>query len=250
MFTSRLAVQKTKRGVLPVGVLLAVAFFIGTVQAQAPEQKSPAEGRIVVTGEGSVSVAPDYAQIRSGVTTSAKTVKEASDTNAKAMTAITAALLDSGIAQKDIRTSQFSIEPDYTSASPPSGPKLSGYRVSNQVNVTIRQIEKIGEILDRLVKAGATDAGNVEFLVSDPAKALDQAREAAVADARHKAELYARAAGVNLGRVEWISESAGYEPPLSPARSKLSPALPKEVPIERGEETLRAAITIGFDIAQ
>jgi uncharacterized protein len=249
MFVSTVAVRKIKRGALPAGALLAATLFVANAQAQAPEPKSPAEGRVVVIGEGSVSVVPDYAQVRSGVTTTAKTVKEASDTNSKLMAAITAALLDSGIAQNDIQTSQFSIEPIYTSPSPPAGPKLSGYRVSNQVNVTIHQIAKVGEILDSLIKAGATDAGDIQFLISDPAKALDQAREAAVADARHKAELFARASGVNLGHLAWIAESAGYEPPLS-AGSGLIRSKTLEVPIERGEETLRARITVGFDIAQ
>jgi uncharacterized protein len=249
MIVSGRAVRKINRAALSLGVLLAAALFTAVAQAQAPEQKSPAEGRVVVIGEASVSVAPDYAQIRSGIATGAKTVKEASDANAKAMNAITAALIDSGIAQKDIQTSQFSIEPIYASPPPPTGPKLTGYRVSNQVNVTIRQIEKAGEILDALVKAGATDAGNIAFLVSDPAKALDRAREAAVADARHKAELYARAAGVKLGRVAWISESAGYEPPL-PMASAVARAKTLDAPIEPGEETLRARVSVGFDIAQ
>jgi len=108
--------------------------------------------------------------------------------------------VDAGIAKKDIQTSQFSIEPVYVSPTPPGGPKLSGYRVANQVNMTIHQIAQVGDILDRLVKAGATDAGSITFLVSDREKTLDQAREAAFTNARHKAELYAHAAGVNGSR--------------------------------------------------
>jgi uncharacterized protein YggE len=191
-------------------------------------------------------VAPDYAQIRSGVTTRAKTVKEATDANSKLMAAVTAALLESGIAQKDIQTSRFSIQPVYAPQEPRTEPKLAGYSVSNQVSVTIRQIGKVGEILDRLVTAGATDAGNIAFLVSDPSKALDQAREAAIADARRKAEVYARASGLRLGRVEWITEDTGSAPPV-PARVLAAPA---PVPIASGEDTLRVRITVGFDIAR
>jgi len=249
MLASRLAVWKVRPWIVPLGVLFATALFVANARAQTAEPKSAAEGRVVVTGEGSVSVAPDYAQVRSGVTTSARTVKEASGANAKVMAAITAALVDSGIAQKDIQTSQFSIEPIYASPSPPAGPKLTGYRVSNQVNVKIRQIEKAGEILDAVVEAGATDIGGIEFLVSDPAKALDQAREAAVADARHRAELYAHASGVTLGRLVWLSEGTGYEPPFTPLSGTVR-AKALEAPIERGEEALRAHVTVGFDIAQ
>jgi uncharacterized protein len=107
----------------------------------------------------------------------------------------------------------------------------------------------VGDILDRSVKAGATDIGDVVFLVSDQDKALDQAREAAGANARHKAELYARASGVTLGPVAWITETSSYVPAQGIVRGNFEPRS-KTVPIERGEETLRATINVGFDIAQ
>jgi len=241
--------RATKLHILPVAASLAAALSVMPAQAQDAAPKSPAQARVIVVGEGSVTVTPDYTRIRSGVTSSAKTVKEASDANSKIMTNIIAALVDAGIAKKDIQTSQFSIEPVYASPSPLGGPKLSGYRVSNQVNVTIHQISQVGDILDRLVKAGATDAGNVAFLVSDREQALDQAREAAIANARHKAELYARASGLNLGRVAWITESSDLAPILSigAARSKMASA---PVPIEAGEDTITARVTVGFDLAQ
>ena len=171
-------------------------------------------------------------------------------TNAKLMVNIMATLVDAGIAKKDIQTSEFSIEPVYTSPTPPGGPKLSGYRVSNQINVTIHQIAQVSDVLDRLVRAGATDAGNVAFLISDREKALDQAREAAIANARHKADLYARASGVNLGRVAWIAESSDLAPRGDFEDATLAASLPKQVPIEGGEATIIARITVGFDIAQ
>jgi len=239
----------TKRAVSLVVVLLTAALSVTCVRAQSVEQKSLAEARVIVIGEGRATAAPDYARIRSGVSTNAKTVKEASDANAKIMNNLIAALADAGIAKKDIQTSQFSIEPVYTSPSSNDAPKLSGYRVSNQVNVTIHQISQVGDILDRLVKAGATDAGNVAFLVSDREKALDQAREAAVADARRKADLYAHAAGVTLGRVAWITESADFQPVLPMTVGRMS-APAKLTPIEAGEDTITARVTVGFDIAQ
>ena len=225
--------------------LLATAALVATVQAEAQESKSPLEGRVIVVGEGSITVPPDHAQIRSGVTTTTKTVKEANDTNTKLMAAIMAALLDSGIA-----TSRFSIQPVYMPQTPSSEPKVSGDRVSNLVNVTIHEISRVGEILDKLVTAGATDIGSIEFLVSEPSKVLDQAREAAVADARRKAELYARASGFSLGRIAWITESSDFEPPilLNAPRASIAKAAP--VPIEHGEDTLQARVTVGFEIAR
>ena len=185
--------------------IFAVWLFAALPAQAQPAQPMPA-ARVVVIGEGSVSVAPDYARLSGGVATRAKTVKEATDANSKLMNAVTAALLDSGIAQQDIQTSRFSIQPVYAPPQPQTEPRLTGYSVSNQVSVTVRQIAKLGETLDRMVAAGATDVGNVAFLIADPSKALDQAREAAVADARRKAELYARASGLTLRGVAWITE--------------------------------------------
>jgi len=116
--------------------------------------------------------------------------------------------------------------------------------------VTIRQIAKVGDILDRLVTAGATDAGSVEFLHSELSKALDGAREAAVADARRKAELYAQAAGIKLGGVAWITEDSGYAPPVRMMAARGPAAAGTAVPISSGEDTLRVQITVGFDIAR
>jgi uncharacterized protein YggE len=225
----------------------ATTLLFWAVAAQAQQPQQAPEARIVVTGEGSVSVMPNYAQIRSGVTTRAKTVKEAVDANSKTMAAIIAALKDAGVADKDIQTAHFSIQPVYASPAPNAEPRLSGYSVSNQVNVTVREIGKVGDALDRVVAAGATDAGNVSFLVSNPSKALDQAREAAIADARRRAEVYAQAAGVRLGKVEWITEDSGNGqlPPVPFARAQAAPP-----PIASGEDTLRVRITVGFDIAR
>ena len=227
-------------------VICVAGFFSASVQAQQPPAEPPA--RIIVTGEGSTSVPPDYAEIGGGVTTKAKTAKEATDANSKLMTAITVALLGAGIEQKDIQTARFSVQPVYAPPQPNTEPKLTGFSVTNQVSVTIRQIAKVGEILDKLIATGATDVGDVEFLHSDVSKALDRAREAAVADARRKAALYARAAGLSLGGVAWITEDSGYTPPRPIGAMRASGGM-AAVPIAAGEDTLRVRITVGFDIA-
>jgi len=215
-----------------IALLAAAAVFVPTVQAHAQQTQSPPVGRVIVIGEGGVSVTPDCAQIGSGVTTRAKTVKEATDSNSKSMAAITKALLESGVALRDIQTSRFSVQPVYAPQEPRTEPKLAGYSVSNQVRVKIRQIDKVGEVLDHLVTAGVTDIGNVEFLVSEPSKALDQAREAAIADARRTAEVYTHASGIQLGRIEWITEDSGIAPPV-PTRAQSSPlAIGTGLPLE------------------
>lgn len=232
------------RAAAAFAVILAAAFPV-----RADDTKPAAEARIIVIGEGSISVSPDYARITSGVTTRAKTAKDASDANAKAMASVLAALQSAGVEQKDIQTSRFSVQPVYTSPAPNMEQRLTGFSVSNQVSATIRQIDKVGDVLDRLVTAGATDAGNVEFLHGDPSKTPDRAREAAIADARRKAELYARAAGVTLGGVAWVTEDSSA--PLFAPKVAMRAAMPAAPPpIATGEDTLQVRITVGYEIAR
>jgi uncharacterized protein len=249
MTNGTIAAHRAARASLPPGVLLAATVFAASSCAQAQEAKPAPEARIIVAGDGSVSVAPDHARIRSGVTSRAKTAKEAADANAKAMAAIMAALTGAGIESKDIQTSRFSVQPVYVYA-PNTEPKLTSFSASNQVSVTIRPIDKVSDVLDKLIAAGATDAGSVEFLHSDTTKTLDRAREAAMADARRKAEVYARAGGLNLGGVAWVTEDASFAPmpKVAMPRAALAPGGPP--PISAGEDTLSVHITVGYDIAR
>jgi uncharacterized protein len=225
--------------------LVGVAGLAAAALAQAPPP------RVVVSGEGKVNVVPDLAQVRSGVTTSAKNVKDAVESNSKTMAAIITALTESGIAQKDIQTAQFSIQPVYSSQDQHAESKLTAYRVSNQVIAKIRHIDKLGDVLDRLAAAGATDVWNIDFMVSDPSKALDEAREAAIADARRKAEVFARAAGVALGRVVSIEEESPAAEPLSTRNRAMAATRDMvAVPVASGENTLRAVVTVGFDLVK
>jgi uncharacterized protein len=240
-------IMTTRCAVLRIGLLVALALIgLSSGPARAQQQAAP-EGRILVIGEGSIRTAPDYAEINGGVTKRGKSVKEASDANSKLMAAVTGALQDAGIVAKDIQTSHFSIQPLYTPADPHNEAKLSGYNVSNQINVTIHDIGKAGDILDRLITAGVTNVGNIQFLHTDPSKLLDQAREAAVADAKRKAEIYAKASGIKLGKVILIIE----EPALAPSMPmmRMTAAAPAQVPISVGEDSLHVRITVGFEIA-
>jgi len=242
-FASTCALRLARQAPRLVALAATLLFSSGGLSAQQPQQAP--EPRIVVTGEGSVGVTPDYAQLRVGVTTRTRTVKESVDANFKVMAAVMAALKDAGIAEKDIQTARFSIQPLYPPQEPRSEPKLAGYTVSNHVNVTIRDTAKVGDVLDRVTAAGATDVGNISFLVSDPSNALDQAREGAIADARRKAEVYAKASGVRLGRVEWITEDGGGDPPVPMMARAAAPA-----PIASGEDILRVRVTVAFEIAR
>jgi uncharacterized protein YggE len=229
-------------------VLFMACLAAAAPAAQAQQPATLPAARIIVTGEGSVHAAPDSAEIMSGVTSQAKTAKEATDVNSKAMAAVDAALRGAGIAQNDIQTTRFSVSPVYGPEQSNAPPKLVGFSVSNQIRVNVAQLGRVGEILDTLISAGATEADSVQFLHSNLSQLLDQARQAAVADAKRKAELYASAAGLTLASVVWISEEPLYAPtPMIQANSFA--AARTAVPIAPGEDTLRLQITVGFEVA-
>ena len=148
---------------------------------------------------------PDLALVDGGVTSEAKTAREASDANNTAMGKVLLALKGAGIDEKDVQTSRLSLQPQ--SAPNRTGPSaITGYRASNRVTIRVRDVTKVASVIDTLVGAGANEIGGINFMVSQASKLLDEAREKAVADARRKAEIYAKAAGVTLGAPLSISE--------------------------------------------
>jgi hypothetical protein len=190
---------------------LAASVIAGTLLAVPALAETVPPSMISVTGEASVSVAPDQAQIEGGVTSDAKTAREASEANNAAMGKVLLALKAAGVAEKDIQTSRLSLQPQY--AANRSGPSpVTGYRASNRVTVRLHDVTRVAGTIDTLVGAGATDIGGINFSVSNASKLLDDAREQAVADARRKAEIYARAAGVTLGAPLSISEEGAPGP--------------------------------------
>lgn len=202
-----------------------------------------AERSITVTGEATVSVAPDNANIRLGVTSQGKNAREASEANARQMTNVLAAIREAGVADRDVQTSRLSLQPQYEQGK--AGPaRLLGFQVTNQITIRIRDIDKFPGILDRAITAGANEMSGIEFVVSEQSKLLDQARDDAVSDARRKAELYAKAAGVKLGPVTSITEEGS-----SPPRPVVQAMRASAVPVAPGEQLLRAAVTVTFELA-
>src|SRR4029077_17074982 len=144
----------------PLASAAAFACLVPSVEAQTPQAQSSLFVGIVVVGEGRVTVAPDYPENASGVTARGKTVKEGSDANSKTMAAVIKALLDSGVAQNDIQTSRFSVQCVCLPPGTSTDPTLAGDSGSHQGRAKVRQIDNLGEILDRSITAGATDVGN------------------------------------------------------------------------------------------
>ena len=232
--------MRTLKFALPATILAAALASPALAQAEPPPS-------ISVTGEGTVSVPPDLAQIDAGVASDAKTAKEAAEANNVAMGKVLAALRGAGIDEKDYQTSRLSLQPQY--APNRAGPQaVTGYRASNRVTIKVRDLTKVAGVIDTLVAAGANDIGNVGFTVSQPSKLLDEAREKAVADARRKAEIYAKAAGLTLGAPLDITEGGAPTPMF---RSKMVAAAPMAVagtPIAQGEETLSVSVSMTWAI--
>ena len=223
-------------------MIVSRVLFVLFVSALALVPAQATEKLVTVTGEATVAVAPDTAMIRLGVSTQEKTARDASEANAKQMTAVLAAIKDTGVADRDIQTSRLSLQPQYDPNKSGTA-RLTGFQASNQVTVRIRDIDKLPTVLDRAITAGANEMSGIEFVVSEQSKLLDQARDDAIADTRRKADLYAKAAGAKLGRVVSITEE-GSAPPPRPIQALRAGA----VPIAPGEQTLRAIVTVSYEL--
>jgi hypothetical protein len=228
-----------------------VASLAAVLAATLPATSALADdvvSAITVSGEATMSAAPDLAQIDAGVANDAKSAKEASDANNAAMGKVLLALKGAGIAEKDYQTSRLSLQPQYGQNKSTGASPVVGFRASNRVTVKIRDATKVAAIIDTLVSAGANDIGNISFEVTQASKLLDDAREQAVADARRKAEIYAKATGVTLGAPLSVSEG-GAPVPLFKARMATAP-MAAPAAVAPGEETLSVTVNVSWAIKQ
>lgn len=189
----------------------------GVALAQQAQQQAPmtqVQGTLLsVSAEGKVEGRPDMATINLGVTTEGQTAQAALQENARRMQALTAALRRAGIAERDIQTSNVSVQPQqqYRENQPPL---ITGYIASNQVTAKVRNIDNTGRVIDAAVAAGGNTVNGVYFSYQNPDAQMDAARRAAVAEARRRAELYASALGMRVVRVVAVSEGGGFQPPM------------------------------------
>ena len=224
-------------------LLTAAAALMAAVPPALAETALPPA--ISVVGEASIQVPPDLATIDGGVSIDAKTAKEAAAANAEAMTKVMQALKASGIKDEDLQTSRLSLLPQYAAPSRPGPNSLTGYRASNRVTVRLTDVSKVASVIDILVGAGANEIGGINFSVAAPSKLLDQARDKAMADARRKAEIYARAAGVTLGAPLSIAEDTAQTPATY---RRMATGLAAAAPVAVGEETLSVNVSVSWAI--
>lgn len=228
-------------------LMLGAALLPSTALAQQATINQTITGtRLDINAMGDVIRVPDLATIAAGVVSRAPTATAAMQQTASRMARVREALRRAGIADRDIQTSNVSLNPDYvyTQNQPP---KLSGYNASNQVTVRFHDIASTGKILDALVAEGANQISGPNLSVEHPETALDEARAKAVAAGRARAELYARSLGLRVARVVSVSESGGYAPPPMPmvmaARAERD-----QTAIDPGEQKLQVNVAMTFEL--
>jgi uncharacterized protein len=235
-----------KRGfVMRIGPWIALALALGAAPQPAAAQAAPPR-IITMTGHGEARVTPDTAMLSAGVSAQAPTATAALATNTTRMQAVMAALKKLGVPDKDIRTSNFSVSPQYANGNG-EAPRITGYQTNNQVEVRLEDVSKLGVTLDALVTAGANQMNGVSFSIRNDTELLAQARAAAVAEARLKAETFAKAAGVGVGPVLSIGESSNEVPrPMYRMQTAIVSAV--RTPVALGEQSISADVTIIWEI--
>jgi uncharacterized protein YggE len=222
--------------------LLAPAMSQGLALQEDTQTDTP-QRTVNVSGSGQVSAQPDVAAVTLGVQTEAEEAATALTQNSQQMQALVDALKEAGIAAEDIQTRVVSLYPRYQQPTDGQGQgELIGYTATNTVEVRMRELDKVGEILDAAVQAGGNRIESIGFEVSDPSQYMDQAREAAWNDALHKAEQLASLAGVGLSEVLTISESGSGPQPV--VERPVAAAASAAVPIEPGSQTIEVDLQV------
>jgi uncharacterized protein len=237
--------------VIAAALVLPLEMSPAMAQGAAPL----AERLLSVAGDGMVRAAPDMAMITLGVVSEAPAASDALKANSESMNRIVAALKDGGMESRDLQTSGFSVDPVYSQpprnydGSEPFKPEIVGYRVSNNLTLRIRALDRVGAILDQAVTLGANSISGPTFTVEDPKPLQDQARREAMKDALSKGALYAEAAGVKLGPIFRIDDGYASPPqPMAPGTMLRMEAAASPPPIEAGELSFEAHVSVSWQI--
>ena len=239
---------------------LALAFSY-VVSAKKSLYEAHLARQITVTGQGKATISPDVALFTVSFVTQASKLGNAKDENTNHSNAVLAFLKEKGVEEKDIKTVQYTISPQYvyTPVLPcyeggcPSTrpPKISGYEVRHTLQVKVRDLGKVDDLLDGVVNNGANEVGQVQFTIDDEEAVKREARNKAIEDARKKAETMTRAVGVHLGKVITFSENGLY--PISYAAesvAKVSDMRGAEAPahIAPGEQEVEQTMSVTYEI--
>jgi uncharacterized protein len=233
-----------KSNLFSAGVLAAAfaAVAILDMRTGMAADSDKMERTVSVSATGSVTAEADIAQISAGVVTEADSAKDAIGRNTIVMTKLIAGLKAAGIQAKDIQTTTLNVEPRYTQPKDGHAATINGYRVVNQVRLTVRDVKRLGEILDQAIALGANQINHIAFDIAEPEMLKDEARKQAMENARRRGELYAKASGGQLGPVLRISESTADVHPMPGGRV----AMRASVPVEPGTRSLEVEVHVTY----
>lgn len=233
-------------------LFVGMGFFLSAqtaVPAAAQSEPDNATTRTIqVSGQGQVTAEPDMAIVRLGVETEADTAVAALEANNENMTAVISATLEAGIDESDIRTEGFRLQPVYDSGSDGQTQALVGYRGSNTVRITVRDLAMLGDLLDTAVSAGSNSIDGIQFQVSDQADLAAAAREAAMMDAMAKAEQLTELAGAALGPVHTIYETSAPRPLTAAVADQAVESA--SVPVQAGSQTIQVSVQVTWEIQE
>ena len=224
--------------------------FSSLAFAQAAPMMLPGDATLLqISAHGESHRTPDVAEISAGVVTQNADANAAMHDNANRMSAVVGALKKAGVADRDIQTSSINLSPQYKYGEN-QPPTITGYQASNTVNVRLREIGKVGDVLDALVKQGANQINGPTFGVDKPEVAIDEARREAVKQARARADLYADAAGLKVRRIVSLSESGEMQPPRPMMLKYSAMAAVAAPPVAAGENTLGIDLNVVFELGR
>ncbi|MFZ5636894.1 MAG: SIMPL domain-containing protein [Pseudomonadota bacterium] len=218
--------------------------------ASAQSSQTANDGTLLsISADAQATRVPDIATLSSGVVTQAADANTALRANADQMTKVMAAIKAAGIAERDVQTAGISIYPQYryTENQPPT---ITGYQASNTVNVKVRDISKLGKVLDALVASGSNQINGPSFEIDEPEAAYDEARRNALKKAQARAEMYAAALGLRVRRIVSINEGGGYNPPGPIPMMKMAAMEARDTPVSPGETSLTASLNVVFELGK
>lgn len=248
-----------------IGTLTILALFLlaetVTVASGFGRPSNPATDTITVTGAGQASLPPDVARISFTVQNTKVSVSDAQAATTKQANAAIDFVKKQGVADKDVKTLSYNISPQYSYPNPCVGgalcpvyngtPKITGYQVSETVQVTVRDLSTVGAFLSGLGQLEVQNISGPNFTLDDPTMAYDAARADAIAKAKAQASLLSKQLGASLGKIVNFSESSGGNYPPYPMAYGLGGADSKSVAaptIPAGENTYNVSVSITYEI--
>jgi len=240
-------------------LLLALALSLGTVSMPGCAQNTgytlPTDGTLLsISAQALSKRVPDVANVSTGVITRAADANAAMRANAEQMDKVMAAVRAAGIAERDTQTSGVNLEPDYRYEDN-KAPEITGYQARNTVDIKVRDMAKLGKVLDALVASGSNQINGPNFEIDEPEAAYDEARQAALKKARARADLYATSLGMQVRRIVSVSEGGGFQPPIPMAKMAMASGGSAErqlsdTAISPGETALSANLDVVFELSK